>query len=151
MLLFRRLRTSSLILSLLLAGCQSKLTPTTFTPAPPPPATLHTTRWILYRLEAQPVTTTPEREMYVQLSATETQAEGQGGCNRFRGSFQLPMEGKLQFGPLLSTKMACPELALENRFLQVLGSTRSYRISGDTLRLYSEATVAPLAVFLARK
>jgi heat shock protein HslJ len=89
--------------------------------------------------------------MYLQLSATETQAEGQAGCNRFRGTFKLPMEGKLQFGPLLTTKMACPEIALENRFLQVLSNTRSYRISSDTLRLYSETTVAPLAVFLAGK
>ncbi|TGE08583.1 META domain-containing protein [Hymenobacter fodinae] len=146
----RPLFFTGFILSFLLNSCQPKLSHTVSSPTPPP-ATLHTTRWLLYRLEAQPIPANPEREMYLQLSATETQAEGQAGCNRFRGAFTLPSGGKLQFGPLLSTKMACPELTLENRFLNVLNNTRSYRISADTLRLYSETTVAPLAVFLAGK
>ncbi|TGD82339.1 META domain-containing protein [Hymenobacter wooponensis] len=150
MQLARSFLFTGFILSFLLGSCQPKLTPAISSPTPPP-ATLHTTRWMLYCLEAQPVAANPEREMYLQLSATETQAEGQAGCNQFRGSFTLPSEGKLHFGSLLSTKMACPELALENRFLNILSTTRSYRISGDTLRFYSETTVAPVAVFLASK
>src|SRR5688572_25683972 len=96
---------SVFVLSLLLSSCQSKLAPTGLSLSPPT-AELHTTRWALYSLATEPITVSPGNDIYLQLSATETQAEGKVGCNRFRGSFELPGEGRLRFGSLLLTKMA---------------------------------------------
>ena len=141
---------SVFVLSLLLSSCQSKLAPSALSVSPPT-AELHTTRWALYSLETEPITVSPGNEIYLQLSATETQAEGQVGCNRFRGTFDLPGEGRLRFEQLLLTKMACPDLNLESRFMQALKSTRTYRISGDTLRLYGDKTAASLAELLANQ
>jgi heat shock protein HslJ len=143
--------TIAFIVSSLVTSCLFKGKPHVPLAASIPTADLHTTRWVLYTLEAQPITVSPDREIYLQLSATETQVEGQAGCNTFRGSFELPGESKLRFSHLLTTRMACPELSLETRFIQSLYDTRMYRISGDTLRLYGDKTAAPLAAFLATR
>lgn len=143
---------SVFVLSFLLGSCQSTHTPAAHSLSPPT-AELHTTRWSLYSLDTEPLSSgiSSGNAIYLQLSATETQAEGQIGCNRFRGSFELPGEGKLRFGRVLLTKMACPELNIEGMFMQALRDTRSYRISGDTLRLYGDKTAASLAELLATK
>ncbi|HLK96755.1 MAG TPA: META domain-containing protein [Hymenobacter sp.] len=73
-------------------------------------------------------------------------------CNRFRGSFALPVEGLLRFGGLASTRMACASPTdndTDNGFMRALAATRTYRISGDTLRLFGEAAAPPVAVLHA--
>jgi heat shock protein HslJ len=44
---------------------------------------------------------------------------GFGGCNRFRGSYTF-RDGALKIGPLMSTRMACPEMAAEARLMRSL-------------------------------
>lgn len=140
---------SFFFLSLLLSACQSGRALESTSALSPPTAELHTTRWALYSLDTQPIAVSPGNDIYLQLSATETQVEGQIGCNRFRGTFELPVEGQLRFGQLLLTKMTCPDLLIEGHFMQALRNTRTYRISGDTLRLYDNKTAASVAELLA--
>lgn len=131
---------------LLFAACQSTSPasqPTT------PLASLRNTRWVLRTLDGQPVPVLADGEAYLLLRNNELNAEGNGGCNRFRGTFELPADGQLRFGPLLSTKMACPALATETSFMSALSKTRTYQISGDTLRLFAEAATQPVAVLHA--
>ncbi len=150
---------SSILLScLLLAGaCQPQRATTSApaisnsTPAATPAAPLRGTHWALRLLNGQPLTPTPAQEVYMQLGAAEQQAQGQAGCNRFRGTFELPAEGQLRFGALLSTRMACPDLPTETRFMAALTATRFYRISGDTLYLHGEGASDTLATLLAQK
>lgn len=141
------------LLALLVTACQATA-PTaaeaTATQAPvTPAASLRNTRWVLRTLNNQPVSVPASGEAYLLLRNGEQRAEGNGGCNRFRGSFELPAAGQLTFGPLMSTKMACPDLQTESGFMSALQSARTYQISGDTLRLFSEATTRPAAVFHA--
>lgn len=52
----------------------------------------------------------------------QRKTNGFSGCNRFTGTYDL-IDGKLSFGPLASTRMACapgPGSALEQPFLQGL-------------------------------
>ncbi len=147
------MRTSFLLAAALLASCQSRptqetaATPPTAAPAPAPQtpaAALRETRWVARQLVGQPVSVVPDtREPYLTLRADGT-AEGDGGCNRFRGSFVSEKPGELTFSPLMSTRMACPALQTENQLTRALGQARTYRISGDTLRLF-DATNAPVA------
>jgi heat shock protein HslJ len=85
------------------------------------------------------------REVYLLLRHEGNTAEGHAGCNRFGGSVTVAAPDQLTFGPLRSTRMACPALATESSFLQALEATRRYRISGDTLRLYDASSPQPLA------
>ncbi|MBB5221146.1 putative lipoprotein [Amaricoccus macauensis] len=60
-------------------------------------------------------------------------AQGQGGCNSFTGTYKLE-NGTLTFGPLASTRRACPEtqMSQEQRFFAALGAVKAARLeSGD--------------------
>jgi len=117
-----------------------------------PAAPLRETRWVLRQLAGQPVATAPtSQEPFLRITDAGT-TEGQGSCNHFRAALKPAInDGELQFGPLASTRLTCPTLATEQKFTQALGATRTYRISGDTLRLYanSERVGPPLAKLVA--
>lgn len=149
---------------LLTASCQTTApatdaaTPAASSPAvgqttpPTPDAALRNTRWVLRQLNGQPVPPPTNAEPYVLLRQDAPNAEGNGSCNRFRGTYELPADGQLRFGALLSTRMACasPEgTTTETGFLRALENARTYRISGDTLRLFGEAGTTPTAVLHA--
>ncbi|UOQ96135.1 META domain-containing protein [Hymenobacter sp. 5317J-9] len=144
-----------ILISLVMAtGCQSR-PPQETAAAPParqaPAAALRETHWVPRELAGRPLRLPADtREPYLTLRADGT-AEGNGGCNRFRGSFFSEKPNELTFSPLMSTRMACPAMEAENDFTRALGQSRTYRISGDTLRLLdaTDATVARLeAVYL---
>ncbi|WP_082773860.1 META domain-containing protein [Hymenobacter sp. PAMC 26628] len=114
---------------------------------------MRNTRWVPRTLAGHPVAPPTDGEPYLLLRA-DSAAEGNGACNRFRGPYTAPGPGQLTFGPLLSTRMACPALPTETAFLKALAQTRTYQISGDTLRLLgaNQASLARLeAVYLHRK
>ncbi|MGI4866498.1 MAG: META domain-containing protein [Janthinobacterium lividum] len=148
------LRSFALVASLGLfcLSCQSTTPVTSGSPATSsrptaPAASLFETRWVLRQSGTQAVAV-PEggQEPYLLLRHTGV-AEGQGSCNRFRSTAFTDSTSHLVFTPLLSTRMACPALATEQDFTQALAATHSYRISGDTLRLYAatEPDATPLA------
>ncbi|QKG57115.1 META domain-containing protein [Hymenobacter sp. BRD128] len=114
-----------------------------------PDASLRETRWVLRQVGSQPVAevASPNQTPYLFISAAGT-AEGLGGCNRFRGALKPATDdGELQFAPLQSTRMTCPELETEQAFAQALENTHAYRITGKLLLLYADAgrTGTPLA------
>jgi heat shock protein HslJ len=107
--------------------------------APTDHAELQNTYWKLLELDGQPVLT-PEgmREAHIILTGDESKAHGHAGCNNFFGAFQTSGD-KLTFSALGSTMMACPEgMDTEQAFLQVLGETTRFEISGQFLTLYAE-------------
>ena len=61
-----------------------------------------------------------------------------------RDTFYVETPGSFGFGPLRSTRLACPALTTGQAFITALTQTKTYRISGDTLRLLNAAGV-PLA------
>ena len=142
-----------LILGLLAAGCNTRPTQETAAanPTATPDAPLRETHWVLRQLADQPITVPANtREAFLTLRADGT-AEGNGSCNRLRGSFFSETESELKFSPLMSTRMACAAIATESGFIRALGQANSYQISGDTLRVLdiSGAAVARLeAVYL---
>ncbi|WBA42582.1 META domain-containing protein [Hymenobacter canadensis] len=154
-----------LIATVLLAtGCQTAAPVTTNAPdaeatsqagqtgARTPDAALRNTRWVLRQLNSQPVPPPTNAEPYVVLRQDESNAEGNGSCNRFRGTFESAAAGQLRFGALLSTRMACASPdgnTTETGFMRALENTRTYRISGDTLRLFADGSATPAAVLHA--
>ncbi|RZK19439.1 MAG: META domain-containing protein [Hymenobacter sp.] len=134
-------------------SCQSTASTAANSPAtanrlPTPAAALFETRWVVRQLGSQHVTVPAGGQEPYLLLRRAGAAEGQGSCNRFRSSAFTDSTSTLTFTPLLSTRMACPAIATEQSFTQALAATHSYRISGDTLRLYAAPT--PTATPLAR-
>ena len=70
-------------------------------------------------------------------------AGGNGGCNRYGGSYTTdPASGTLAFGPLMQTEMACPPQSTmdqESAYLAALARTSRYRMSGANLQLVDSA------------
>ena len=125
----------------LLAACAAPPTP------PPPGATLENTEWRLTELGGRPALAGPS----LRLEETAIQARGNTGCNNFFGRYEIDGNA-LRFGPVASTRRACADDTMnrqESAFLKVLGESRTWRITGDTLILGGEA--GELARFAAQR
>ena len=71
---------------------------------------------------------------------TANRIEGNGGCNRFGGSYALERD-RLSAGPLMSTRMACagPGMRVEQRLLEILGAPVRVERRGDRVMILSNA------------
>ena len=111
-------------------------------PADVPPAatasTIEGVDWWLVSLGGTAAHAAPDSTVpMLRLDAADARATGNGGCNRFSGSYTLDGTS-LSFGPLAMTRRACLEEALnrqETAFGQALSDTRAWRLAGDTLVL----------------
>ena len=111
-------------------------------PAPAvPAAALEGTEWRLVDIGGQPSPAGADttRHPGFTLLAEGRKVQGSGGCNRMTGTYQLDGQ-KLKFGPLATTRMACPDMQTETAFLKALQATTRYEISGSSLMLFGADT-----------
>jgi heat shock protein HslJ len=111
-------------------------------PAPAAPAVpLEGTEWRLAEIggQPQPAESMTTRTPGFTLTASGRKVQGSAGCNRMTGTYELDRE-KLKFGPLATTRMACPGMATETAFLKALGATTRYEIAGTKLTLFGADT-----------
>jgi heat shock protein HslJ len=83
-----------------------------------------------------------EPHRYTLLLHSDGGAEFRFDCNRGRGDYQLDGD-RLRFGPIMTTRMACPEDSRDFEFGQQLDGVASFSLDGDVvqLRLRSEGDV----------
>lgn len=92
-----------------------------------------------------------EREIFgdnppvIEFMADGT-VKGTGGCNSFSGKYTLMAEG-ISFGPMATTKKACPGSVgeQEHTFLRFLATIERYKVDGDELELYTTNYDAPMS------
>jgi len=100
--------------------------------------TLERADWRLVELNGHPAAGADlARRPWVRLDTDSGRVVGSAGCNRLSGTF-VRTGSSLKFGPLLTTKMACAEEALnrqEQEFLSALQSADKYETVADTLTL----------------
>jgi heat shock protein HslJ len=121
--------------------------------APPAPAAaLEGTEWRLVDIGGQPSPAGADstRHPGFTLLAEGRKVQGSAGCNRMTGTYQLDGQ-KLKFGPLATTRMACPAMQTETAFLKALEATTRYEVSGSSLTLYgADTAVARLEAAAAK-
>ena len=78
--------------------------------------------------------TVPEPERYTIFLKEDGKAQVRFDCNRGGGGYTVS-KGSLSFGPLMSTRMACPEGSLDARFAKDLQGVSSFFIEGGHLHL----------------
>jgi heat shock protein HslJ len=112
-------------------------------------ASLTGTSWKLTTWEAGGVQnpTAPGVETSL-VFGNDDQVSGNLGCNSFGGTYSVT-NGKITFGNLMSTLMACqePQMSQETHAFQVLRGTASYTLKGDVLTI----TNGTLSLTLERK
>jgi heat shock protein HslJ len=104
---------------------------------------LEGTTWRLVELGGRPARPAGTDAPNLHLDGAQKRAGGNTGCNSFGGGYELNGES-LRFGSLVSTKRACTDEALnaqEAAYLGALDSTRTWRITGDTLVFSGESGV----------
>lgn len=80
-------------------------------------------------------TDVPNPERYTILLKDDGKLQARFDCNRGGGSYQIS-EGKLSFGPMMSSRMVCPEGSLDGTFMRDLQRVVSFFI--DRGHLYLE-------------
>jgi heat shock protein HslJ/uncharacterized lipoprotein NlpE involved in copper resistance len=88
------------------------------------------------------------KEAHFILQPGKNRVTGHGGCNSFSGTCVISEENKIRFSKLLSTRMACSNMDIENEYFKSLESADYYSLQGDTLSLKKEG-MATLAKFVA--
>lgn len=83
-------------------------------------------------------------EVSMQFNEAEKRVNGVAGCNRFFGGYEVD-GGKLKFSHMGATRMACPDMDVEQMFFKMLENTDSYSIKDNKLSLLQNGKV--LAVF----
>lgn len=78
-----------------------------------------------------------EKLPYLELDMDSYRFSGLAGCNRMAGGFVVE-NGNLHFSEAMVTKMACPNLELETKFLSLLNGTSSYQIEKNKLYLFNK-------------
>ena len=63
---------------------------------------------------------------------------GFSGCNYFLGSFTMD-NNEISFGNTTGTKSLCPEMEIENLFVETLSKVNSYRFTEHYLEFLSES------------
>ena len=74
----------------------------------------------------------PER--YTILLKTDGKTQVRFDCNRGGGNYEIS-EGKLSFGPLMSTRMACPPDTQDTAFMRDLQRVASFFVENGNLYL----------------
>lgn len=116
--------------------------------APQVLAELVGTYWKLIEIGGVPTTTPASgREPHFMLDPVDARLAGHTGCNNFFGRFET-RGAALSITGLGSTMMACADgMETEQGFMEALGETTRFEISGEILTLY--AGDRPLARFEA--
>lgn len=107
--------------------------------------TLINTKWKLVELEGKDVR---DSDAFIFFTDENSRVYGNSGCNSFNGSFIVKNELQISFSKMASTMMACPDMEIEQTFMDVLSTVDNLSLHGDKLTL-NKARMMPLAVFEA--
>lgn len=104
--------------------------------------------WRLVEVQGQTVDTTKMmRPAEFTFDKTEQRISGSAGCNNIFGKFTVSAD-KLTFAPLAATKMACPDMNVEGRFLEAVQKVNNWKVTEGFLVLSQNGTA--LAKFIAK-
>lgn len=81
-----------------------------------------------------------EKQPTIEFVTNDKMANGNLGCNSFRTTYVLS-GSTISFGPILSTKIACPNLDGENLYSQLLSGESTLNVDGSTLTLSKDGQV----------
>lgn len=105
--------------------------------------------WKLIELMGEPVPddVIEDREPHIILKKPDTRVIGSTGCNRIMGGYELLEENRIKFSQIVTTRMACPNIEYEQKFLDAFVMVDNYTNSGDTLEL-NNVDLVPIARFV---
>jgi heat shock protein HslJ len=99
---------------------------------------LHNTDWTLTHLQGKPIAVKDgQAAPGLRLATNASRFSGSAGCNKYMGTYVLRGSG-ISFGPAATTRMTCPAIDLETRYLAALARVKTWRIARQRLELLDE-------------
>ena len=94
------------------------------------------TQWALIELNDQVIDRgSSDSERLTLTLGEDGRVAGVGDCNRFFGPYSYYADGRIDISNLGSTRMLCPNQALEDQYFRALQNATSFKIDGDFLLL----------------
>ena len=90
--------------------------------------------WNIIEVNGTAVVPAPGQEFpYIGFDTKTGKVFGNSGCNRMMGTFEADSltPGALSFGPIGSTRMACPDMSGERELLQALDKVVRFDAVGE--------------------
>lgn len=105
-------------------------------------------KWLLTEVMGQPYEPSDDRRVaFLFLDSDLKRASGNGSCNNFFGGYVMETGQRIRFAANTgATMMACPDMSIEQSFMEALRTVDNYSVSGDELSL-NKARMAPLLRF----
>lgn len=92
--------------------------------------------WRLVEVNGETIDTTGiPRPLEFTFNQADSQFSGSAGCNRIFGKFALTAPDNISFPGLASTKMACPDMSVEQKFLEATNKVNKWAIRQGMLVL----------------
>lgn len=91
--------------------------------------------WNIVEIDGTPLTTKAGgRQAFIGFDTNSGKIYGNSGCNSMTSSLDLASApGKIDFGKMASTMMACPDMENEQKVLGALAKVDQYRKDGDNM------------------
>ena len=90
-------------------------------------------KWAITAVEGESIVGKTENVPFLEFDIKENRVHGNAGCNIINGGFTRE-EGEnasLKFSQMMSTMMACPDLEMERRILELIEAVRSVEKKED--------------------
>lgn len=95
------------------------------------------TKWRLVELNGREVKNTSGKEYVLTLNSKTGKITSYMGCNSIMGSYLMKDEpNSISFLYVGATKMACPDMKLEEKYMKMLQKVDNYMIEGNMLHLH---------------
>ncbi|GEQ85417.1 hypothetical protein ULMS_09250 [Patiriisocius marinistellae] len=73
----------------------------------------------------------------IQIESNEMLVSGMGGCNNYNGEIKNLTNTNIEFGNIVSTKMACINRNVEREYFETLNTVNTYKIEENTLSFFN--------------
>lgn len=100
------------------------------------------TNWILTELNGESVSENESNQSIptILFIESEKRFNGRGGCNQYNGGFEYDREsGEVGLSQIAATKMACPDMVLEDRYFSMLDEVEQLEQSSQRLQFFNSS------------
>lgn len=91
--------------------------------------------WKLVELNGKAVDTQSQREPFIIFSVLDSRISGNSGCNNFFGNYTTGAGNQIAIGQIGATKMACPDMSVEQQLFTALPLVKFYSAENNQLML----------------
>ncbi len=108
--------------------------------------------WNIIELNGMVVVPAPNQAFpFIGFDTASGKVYGNSGCNRIAGSFHTDGKaGEIAFDPFAVTRMACPDMALEQTVLKSMEKVRKYKRLGVEMIALCGSSKHPVVVLKRR-